>query len=240
MKIKFVVAGMLLCASVMQSHAQAETKPLTRKGHFILGTTVLGLSASNATGIETQGSSNDSSHYKATSVSTSLYVWAGYFVSDRVCWGFSMNTETNPNIGEFVYPNTVYSTFFRYYFNKPDTTGFDFFAEGNVGAGYSSFNSTNNQESGYTNGPETNTGLSINTNVGLCAAYNFTKHWGIEAMVGLSLGITDDKNGSYTSTGLYYNSSTGTSSVQTNTMPAVTSKYFTNAETLSLRLHFYM
>jgi hypothetical protein len=236
MKIKFALAGMLLCFGAAQ--LQAQTQPLTRKGHFILGTTLLSYGANNSQGVSSSGSpqSTDSSHYKSSGISSSFDVWAGYFVSDRVCWGFSMNTTVTPTIPGYIYPNTTYSTFFRYYFNKPDSVGFDLFAEGNIGAGYSSYtvseDRNTNANGGSTNGPSTNSATTINAHLGLCVAYNFTKHWGLEAMAGLNLASVSDSYGSYTTTDI--------TSGQVNNMPASSSKFLYNSEAIAFRLHFYM
>ena len=245
MKIKFAVAALFFCLCVSQMHAQI----LTRKGHFILGTNLISYSWNNARTVSTQASSpptnpqyTDSTNEKYTTFSTSLNVWAGYFISDRVCWGFSMSTNVTPTIPGFIMPNTTYSTFFRYYFNKPDSTGFDVFAEGNIGAAYSS--TTNGTYTSYQGQPglgynntysaQTNTATLLNASIGLCVAYNFSRHWGIEAAAQFALGLIHDNYGPYSVT---QESGIGTT---ISDFSASTTKAAINSERLSLRLHFYM
>ncbi|MGP8215594.1 MAG: hypothetical protein ACLQQ4_08535 [Bacteroidia bacterium] len=175
MKIKplftAMMAGFFLLETigVAQTTTQAATQPTSpnitpsathskgNKGHFVFGTDLLGYS-NGAYTIKGYSADKQTDTINETynNLSFSLNIWAGYFVSDKVCVGLSFGNDGNStNIYDYLlagYPYDYFdyspfsslvpsNLFFRYYLHMGDSSArIDIYLEGIIGGAHSSGN----------------------------------------------------------------------------------------------------
>jgi hypothetical protein len=241
MKIKLALAAILFCICFSQLNAQTQT----RKGHFLLTTNLLDYSLNSSRSVNTAtpigGTSpvtQDSTHNKFSTLSLSFNVYAGYFISNKVCLGFGMNTVVNADPYMTV-PNTTYATFFRYYLNKADSAGFDFYLEGNLGAGFATTTTSedftgNGNGTSQTTNPYTNTASELYGSIGVCASYHITPHWNIGVVAAFTFTTLKESNGAYTTT------ENNNGAMSSTTYEASTASYLESSEHFKLRLEYYL
>src|SRR6185312_779933 len=121
----------------------ATTLSAQNKGHFILGTDLVNYETGNELyRYYSNDKVTDSNKTNINLFSSSLNIWAGYFVSKKVALGLRL-----ANIGEVVNTNynmgTPFGFFFRYYPLNDSASKVSLFFEGIAGAYYSSATTSN-------------------------------------------------------------------------------------------------
>lgn len=213
MKITKTAIAILLATSFGQidTNAQSTTTILGdvhksgNKGHFLFGTNLPTYNIGSFISKDyTSGSIKDTFKNSFNNFGFSLNVYAGYFISDKVCIGVNFSSSTNnfysdylyfyTNIGSF-YPYSTYNSFlpsylfFRYYFIN-DSTGINLFVEGDLGAAYSNGNYTSgNTPSTLETVPAAL--FSFNSNINLAVAYSISKHFSIPLKAGITYNYSE-------------------------------------------------
>jgi len=208
MKIKFVVAAMLLGNVMLQNNVNAQSAIIPvkathyNKHHFIVGTNLLNYTEGISLSKNYQnGVISDSVTNKFHAASAALNFWAGYFVSEKLCLGIGFTSYGSSavllgNTGiitpfPYITPSNL---MFRYYLLTGDSNKVDVYMQGIVGASYSSFGSSVGSNDQYPPSNNSNSTTSVTNmfNVGcdliLAIQINVTKHIGINAGVGGACG----------------------------------------------------
>lgn len=229
MKITKTAIAMLLCAYATQFNVSAQTTTTTtttpntttpatqpeigtsQKGHFIFGSDIVSYSLGSTIEHDyVSGSVKDTSTLTSGNFGISFNVYAGYFLSNKVCVGITFNSQSNNSLyspylflGNGYYygyynPYTAYlpsNLFFRYYF----ITDMDIslYGEGIIGLSYTSGKYTIGNQASTSQTTPANV-FSFNPALKLCLAFNPSTHFSIPVKVGFYYGYSDIDIPAYT------------------------------------------
>ena len=230
MKMKSLLAYAPLSFLLLYTNTNAQVvtpasgSPVVKanKGHFLFGTNLINYTNGGMVDRTfSAGKPVDTLKETFNSFSAGLNVWAGYFLSDKVCVGLSFGVNQGYSLYAFPYSANIYyayspfaglipsSLFFRYYLFQGDSNAhINVYLEGIVGGAYSSGNYTSDNGNGR---PVTQTvqvnEFNVNGNVSAVLSFDISRHFSVPVKLGFLYSYYEQDSPAYQYNNGNYNQS---------------------------------